>query len=570
MKVIIVPGFPVDGSRYLLEILHAFGICSLMRMSTQEAQRSADPVTDLLILSEGSDTTGLQSFLQAGGNAVAVRPDNDVVTMVGLERVAERAGPSRLRLVTPICPGARGEPLWTLGPRTVYRNESASGVVAYLFEPGDADSESIGIVQRPVGAGTLAIFAYDPVTCISRLRQGLPERANYLPPSDPVPRSVHLHQPDAPQDAAWRPTADLHAVTLCDVVRQLLSTRVPVPSLWHIPAGHPSILIFSGDEDGAPQEETQQEMADVESYGGRMSLYVVPEDTSITAEHIKNYESRGHTVSVHPDLLSTCGKSPEEQLAKAEADVLLFKEKFNQPVHTVRNHCTMWPGYVDIPELWERLGIGMDANCFATRYRHSPDWGPYVNVDAAVPLPFVREDGTLINVYQQATQLNDDLLCHPEVAYSMKFTPEQFECIMRRILEDATKFFCAPLCANFHPWSYARYSTQQGQAVWRLANEFGIPVWSLDRWHNFWRARASWRTSNYSWQDGKLSFDFTGSPCEQLSITLPPSSNGRSLSTLSMNGKPMEFEVVERFQRPIALAVLPPDAQEVHITAEYD
>jgi len=570
MKIIIVSGATPDSSHYLAEILHAFGICCATRMSAHEALRSANSATDLLIFPTGSDTGELESFLQTGGNAIVVRPTNDVAVLAGLEPTAELENPSRLRLVTPICPGARCEPLWTLGPRTIYKSQSPSTALAYLFEPGEPDSECVGIVQCSVGKGTLVAFAYDPATCIARLRQGLPERANYLPPGDAVPRSVHLHQPDAPQDAAWRPTADLHAVALCNIVNKLLSATAPVPALWHIPAGHPAALIFSGDEDGAPQEDTQHEMNDVESFGGRMSLYVIPGETSITPQHIENYEQRGHSISVHPDLISTRGKSPAEQLAKAEADVLLFKEKFDQPVRTVRNHCTMWPGYVDVPELWERLGIGMDANCFATRYRHSPDWGPYVNVDAAVPLPFMREDGSVIDVYQQPTQLNDDLLCHPEVDYSMKYTPEQYELMVRRIFEDATRFFCAPLCANFHPWSYARYSTRHGQAAMRVANEFGIPIWSLDRWHNFWRARASWQMSQYSWQNSRLAFTLTGSPCEQLSITLPPGFNGHNLSNLSMNGNSTIFQIVERFQQSTAVAVLPADAHEVNVVAQYN
>ena len=71
------------------------------------------------------------------------------------------------------------------------------------------------------------------------------------------------------------------------------------------------------DEDGAPQEDNQHEMDDVESHGGSMSLYVIPGQTSITREHIADYTRRGHTISVHPDLLSTRGKSQAEQLATA-------------------------------------------------------------------------------------------------------------------------------------------------------------------------------------------------------------------------------------------------------------
>lgn len=568
MRIIITVGTPVDSSLYLREILHVFGLCGAERMSTQDALRIANPATDLLIMPPGSDRSTLDDFLQAGGNAIAIRPDDDVVGMAGLHCTVEEDKPARLRIVQPICSGARGEPLWTLGPRNVYEPMPPENVLAYLFEPGNPNSESIGIARCAIGAGSLTIFAYDPATCMKQLRQGLPARANFTP-EDLIPRSVHLHQPDAPQDTGWRPTADLHALAFCEVVKGLLATHAPVPTLWHIPNGKPAIVIFSGDEDGAPQEDNRHEMDDVEAYGGSMSLSVIPGETSITREHIADYTRRGHTISVHPDLLSTRGKSPAEQLAKAEADVLSFKEQFGQPVRTVRNHCTMWPGYLDLPELWEQLGIGMDANCFASRYLQSPDWGPYANVDAAIPLPFVREDGSLIDVYQQPTQINDDVTSEPTVGYSQKFSAEQFEWIARRIVEDAVRFFHAPLCVNFHPWSYRRYSTRQGQTIMRLANEFGIPIWSLDRWHDFWRARATWRVQDFKWDGECLSYTLTGKPCEGLSSTLPLTFRNRHLSTLTLNSDNTPFQTVEQFQYPVAQAALPDGVEVVKIVAEY-
>ena len=574
MKITILPGAPLDGSHYLVEILRAFGLCSAQRMTAQDAARRLDPTRDVLILPHGAEHSGLDSFLQSGGHAIAIRPSDEVAAMTNLRCTAEAERPSRLRLTAPICTAARGEPLWTLGPRTIYESdaalESAAAVAAYLFEPGDTSSESAGIFECAVGNGSLTIFAYDPAVCIMRLRQGTPERANYLPPGQTIPRSIHLHEPNAPQDTAWRPTADLHAVAFCDVVTDLLSRHAPVPTLWHIPGGRPALLVFSGDEDGSAQEENQLEMTDLETHDGRMSLYVIADGTSITREHIESYEARGHTISVHPNLVPTCGQTQEQQLAKAEADVLLFREKFGQPVHTVRNHCTMWPGYVDVPLLWQRLGIGMDANCFASRFQQSPDWGPYVNVDAAVPLPFAGEDGSLIDVFQQPTAINDDVQCHPTVDYSQKYSVEQFDWIARRMLEDATRFFHAPICANFHPCNYARFAGQQGQALMRRAREFDMPIWSLDRWHDFWRARAAWRLSTAGWDGRRLSFNLTGPSCEQLWITLPVAANGSTLSTIYCNGTLVEFEKVEHFQRLIAQAPLPHGAGEVEVVAEYN
>ena len=85
---------------------------------------------------------------------------------------------------------------------------------------------------------------------------------------------------------------------------------MPVPLLGHLPNGHSGILLFTGDEDGSEQSANEEQMRLVESHGGRMSLYVIPDMTSIDRGKIAAYRRRGHEVSVHPNLRPTCGRPP--------------------------------------------------------------------------------------------------------------------------------------------------------------------------------------------------------------------------------------------------------------------
>lgn len=574
MKIFIAPGAPLDGSLYLEEILKTFAPPCIERTTLAEALQQADADCGVLVLPRGSEIEGVESFLNRGGNVVAIQPREELLKLAGLQSAGERQTPGRIRVVGPFCAAAGGESLWTLGAQTIYKSDlpvedSAGSTLAYLFEPGDFYSESPGVYQRAVGAGSLTIFAYDPALCITRLRQGFPERAGVLPPGESVPRSTYLHAPNAPHDTHWKPTADLHALLLCDVVSDLLLRRAPVPGLWHIPHGKKSVVLFSGDEDGAPQQDNQTEMAELESRGDAMSLYVVPDSTSITRELVAEYSRRGHEISVHPDLTPACGKSVEEQIAKAEADVKKFREDFEEPVETLRNHCGMWPGYLDLPELWERLGVGLDASCIASLLNQSPEVGPYVNVNAAISLRFVREDGTLIDVLQQPTHLSDDLWCHPHLDYSLKYSAAQFDYVARRILEDAAERFHTPYCPIFHPWSYNNYSGEHGRTVLRHAHRLDIPVWTLSRWNRFWRAREQWRLAEYSRSGGRMTFTLSGPPCEGLFVTLPATFDGYALSSLSVGERTTEFEIVERFGRSIAQAALPEGVQEVNVIAEY-
>lgn len=574
MKLIIAPGAPTDGSFYLQEILRAFGLPCLKRMTLPDALREANVHKDLLLLPHGSESEGIEEFLQQGGHVLAIRPSGSLAALAGWEPTGEDNSSMRLRVVAAICAAARGEPFWTPGPRTVYSTklpveEQAAGALAYLFEPGNFHSECAGITERAVGAGVLTAFAYDPGACIALLRQGVPARAGIRPEDQAVPRSTFLHEPATPPDTAWRPTADLHAAVLCDVAVKLLERRAPVPLLWHVPGGQAAILLFSGDEDGAAQEDNQLEMNAVESYGATMGLYVIPGETSITPALVAEYVARGHEISVHPDMWPTAGKSVQEQLAKAEADVLAFRERFGQPVHTVRTHSGIWPGYLDLPELWERLGISMDSSCLASLYGQSPDHGPYVHVNAAMPLRFVREDGSLIDVYEQPPHMADDLFFHPVKGYSQKYSVEQSDWLIQRVLEDAAYHFHAPFCVIIHPSNYATFALEPGKALLRQAQRLNMPIWPLERWNVFWRARESWRMDSHSWNGSRVAFSLKGSPCEQLFVTLPATYDGCALRRLSLNGSASTCEIVERFKRAIGQAVLPAGVLEVEVVADY-
>lgn len=569
MKIFIPPAAPRDGSGYLAEILCAFGLCFAARCSRSDALKTADPKRDLILLPHGGEADGLEPFLQAGGSVVAIQPGEPLERLAKLTPNQEDTGPLRLRLAQPVCPAARGEPLWTLGPFRTYEPKPGPNVIGYLYKPNVPASETIGILDCAVGAGRLVVYAYDPAICIARLRQGSPERANFLPPGQKTPRATFLHEPNPPADTFWRPTADLHALTLCGVIQRLLERNAPMPTLWHIPEGRPAILLFSGDEDASKQEENDQQMRDLEARGGAMNLYVIPDNTSITRELIERYTKRGHAISVHPNLVPAAGQPSEAQLGQAEAQVRMFQDKFQWPVRTLRNHCYMWPGYLDLPALYERLGIGMDANTTATLYGSSPDGGPFVNVNAAMPLRFVRENGSLIHVYQQPTHVNDDLVAHPTKDHSHKYSPEEFDCIAQRICDEATRFFHAPICANVHPCNYVQFSGPHARALMARAVEFNMPIWSLERWHDFWRARASWRMSDCNWDGTRLRFVVGGSSCQSLCLAIPTDFGARRLSQIAFDGAPAHWEKCQRYGRAVAHAIVGSGGGEVAVSAEY-
>jgi hypothetical protein len=572
MNIFLIESVPFDASHYLHEILRACGLMNADQSTLPDALGHATPGRDVVVLPHGSASDGVEEFVRAGGFVIAIRPDEALASLANLKIGEESEMPSRLRFVHPVCYGTRGEALWTLGPVTHYECDAQSSepeVLAYSFQPASPTPDNIGIAEYSVGAGRLIVYAYDPAHCIMRLRQGYPERANFLPPEQVTPRAAFLQVPNPPTDTFWRPTADLHARALCEIVKRALELSTPVPTLWHLPNGAPSIVLFSGDEDAAPRENDDDEMRELEACGAAMNLYVIPTETSLQREDVEEFTRRGHTISVHPNISDTAGDAPQSQIAAAENQVRTFREKFDWPVFSVRIHSYMWPGYLDIPELWERLGIGMDCNTTSIMRGDSMEWGPYAKLNAATPLRFVREDGSLIDVFAQPTQLNDDLLLNPTSPRTQKFSLGESEAIMQRLLGDSATFYHAPIGVNFHPSGYASFSGDGARALLKRATAMQLPIWSVDRWHNFWRARASWKMNSAQWNGSELLAQFEGTPCEGLTINLPQQFAAQTLSRVLLNGEVVEVSRAICFGRETAQIAISQNLSSVNIQAEY-
>ncbi|MBI2193912.1 MAG: hypothetical protein HYU36_18195 [Planctomycetes bacterium] len=572
MRIFILTGPGPDWAPYLEAALLARGLAFTETIDARDvAAIPAKP--SVLILTPGSDAVcsmeAVQAFLERGGHAVAFAPGTPLLQLAGLEDRGSKPAPVRMRIIRPAASYGRGHTLPVPGNVRLLHPADRGTVHALLYQPGVFPSESLGIVEIPVGRGGMTLFAYDFPQCLFRLRQGDPERAGFIPPDDGVQRPSHLFAPVHGETDAWTPVADLHLGVLCDLLRRSLGRCGPVPALWHIPRGKASALIYSGDEDHADVASNDAEMKDLERHEGAMTLFVIPDSTHSVREHVRDYARRGHAVSVHPNLHPASKKSDSEQIQQAVSQIALFREKFGLGVRTVRNHMTIWPGFTEIPALWEREGIRMDTNYFGSRLMQCSQVGPYSGPAGCIPLPFARPDGRLFRVWQQPTSIADDLWFHPTVDYSMKISPEQFEVIGRRLFEDSTQCFHEPLCVCIHPGNYTRYSGPQGRSLMRLAREFDWPILSVDQWLEFWECRDSWRLADYEVADRQACFTCRGRPGRGFCIHLPARWGPHKLSEVRLDGSKAEPAFRSCFQEDSALIPLPEAAPEVEVAVSY-
>ncbi len=533
-------------SDYLGELLSTWGMPDWHAVKA-DAIAGLDPKqTPILLLPVGNDLAAAVDYARRGGIVVAQMPLGSVAEAAGLKWEGEKATPLRLRLVSEPLAGLAGELLPIVGDVANYeRTADDVRALAYLTLPQQYHGESVGITERPIGDGTVIAFAFNLPYTLMLLRQGDPAKADIIPQGDRVQRASHLMCDLGGNDAGWLPFADLLGRLFVDLLQR--RAPLPLPLFDHLPNGAPGVVLYSGDEDRAPVADNDTEFAAVTAADGRMNLYIIPENTNSSPEDAQRYLAH-HDLGPHVDLVPHAGKSIDERLAEFERQVKAFQEIFDVVPLTARNHNLMWVGYSELAELQATLGIRMDANflCGAT-YLRDFDTAPYAGYGAAMPMRFCRQDGSLIEIYQQHFHVEDDCHYSDHIAYSTKFTEAMYEANAERCLDNIARRFQVPYGANLHPSNWTSFSAPQGETLLRRAAEFGMPVWSFDQWCTFWQARGTWRAEAVQWDGATLSFQVHGEALPGLCLDLPASFGDVALQDVTVDGAAVEQTKVLRF-----------------------
>ena len=568
MRIAILSN-PPDLSGYVAEILKTWGL-PFFDLVKPDSIPFLDPIQVPVLICPASPTnpTGvgdLTGYARRGGTVVTFLPESQLSAAAGLERKDDKEPPLRLRVSQYPSPGLEGELLPVVGRARNYEPGDGVQVLAYLSHADRYEGETTGITLSPLGSGRIICFAFDLAMSILLLRQGDPDLTEVIPEPDRCARPSHLAVDIGPNDAGWVPYTDLLALHFIDVVKRHLS--VPVPTLSHLPASVPGILLFSGDEDAARVAWNDNELEYLASRGARMNLYIIPDNTYSTPEDVERYQ-RHHDVGPHPNLRPLDGQPVSKRVAEFERQILMFQDLFQVKARSYRNHCHAWAGYLEPVEVLERLGLRMDANYMCSSYLRHRTRSPYVAFGTAMPMRYCTVDGRVINVVQQHTHLADDEM-FSTADYSYRYSPQQFEVLLERTLDDIVNRFHTPYGVNIHPSNWARFSRPQGEIIIRQASEHGIPVWSWDQWSVFWDARLTWHFTGIEWNGNSLKFKAEGDIAdERLRVALPVQHGNYSLVGITVNDEVTPWFEVNRYKQDLALFGFA-SATTASITAVY-
>ncbi len=566
--VITDDGDPENGfGNYLAEILLTEGLHEFQTIDLAHITPAILEACDIVILTRMQMPDDLvdsfRRYVAEGGNLLVLRPDKKLAPLLGLDPTSAVLRDRYIRLPagSDLAKSLVSESVQFHGEADVYELNGAM-IAAFLCNQPDRPSSVPAVTIHNYGWGKAACFVYDMARSVALTRQGNPALAGKDSDGFGGVRPNDLFRDFIDPDRDWIPQADIHQHILSDLILSLTESRKPLPRWYCLPKAAKSLLIMTGDGCGSPKADCFiQEANAVESFGGSMSFYLFFDGNPVVTQDLETaLLAGGHSTSIHPFFTHVPVKAEEA----VRRDLASYVLRFDRWPRTVRAHNVSWAGYAEPPKTYGRHGFRMDLSYVS----YLPGLDGYMT-GSALPMRFADPDGCVIDVYQQATQFEDDVQMGTWRAQGLSVG----EATKRSIdmLRQSMERFHEPVVMNIHPKHYTTFSGEWARNTMAYAHGHGVPIWSADRWLAFWEAREAARFTGISFQEDALSFSVAGNgPRETLTLLIPFTSESRQIQSIRIDGQPQPFSLRRVWGRTYGLLEVDvPPAGQIAVVATY-
>jgi hypothetical protein len=554
---------------YYTEILQAEGLNTFTYSDISSLSAATLSTYDVVILGEMPLTTAqvamFTDWVNAGGNLIAMRPDKKLAGLLGLTDASSTLSNAYLLVNTSSGPGVGivGETIQFHGSADLYTLSGATSL-ATLYSSATAVTSYPAVTLRSVGTlgGQAAAFIYDLARSIVYTRQGNPAWAGQdrdgIPPirstdmfygaasGDPQPDWVDLNKVDIPQ-------ADEQQRLLVNLIHQMNLDKKPLPRFWYFPRGLKAVVIMTGDDHATGGTAGRFDQYLASSPPGcsvanwecvRSSSYIYSYGP-LTEAQAALYHANGFEVGLHVDT-GCSDYTPDSLDAFFAGQLSSFRATYPSlpSPSTNRTHCVVWSDWASQPAVELAHGIRLDT----TYYYYPPIWvgnRPGFFTGSGIPMRFAALDGTIIDVYQAATQMTD------ESGQSYPFT-------INELLDKAIgpEGYYGAFTANMHT---DFVNSPGSDAIVASALARGIPVVSGRQMLAWLDGRNSSSFGSLSWNGTTLSFTISvGAGANGLEAMVPTTASSGALTGITRNGSPITYTTRE--VKGIQYAVFPATA----------
>ena len=312
----------------------------------------------------------LTSWVNGGGNLVAMRPDKQLAGLLGLTDAGTTRANAYLKVDTTSAPGAGivGSTIQYHGTADNYTLNGATAV-ATLYSSATTATTNPAVTLRSVGSsgGQAAAFTYDLARSVVYTRQGNPAWAGQERDGALGVRSDDLFfgaksgdvQPDWVDTSKIAiPQADEQQRLLVNLITEMERDKMPLPHFWYLPRGSKAVV---ADERRRPcpgrHRQSFRPLLAAEPSGlRRRQLGVRPLDVLHLPGQPADQRAGGRRtwrtgfeVAVHPSF-GGCNSTPSTptQLANIfDTQLAQFRAKYTSVPAQVssRTHCVEWPDW---------------------------------------------------------------------------------------------------------------------------------------------------------------------------------------------------------------------------------
>ena len=431
--LVVSDSHPFDA--FYPEILRAEGLTSFTTTSIEKLTRDMLAAHRIAIVSgsigDHDKIVDLRRWVESGGKLVALRPSGELAALAGLVPLRSTLGDGYLLIDTSVPPGQGlvGETIQFHGAADLAGTTPGTTSLAMLYSDAATPANGPAATLRAIGAagGEVAAFTFDLAKSIVLTRQGNPdwagqERDGYDPArpddlffggatADPRPDYVDLNKVAIPQ-------ADEQMRLLSNIIGHMARDGAPVPKFWYFPNGAKAALVMVADDHGtrAGTETFFDMLRTLSPDGCDVSAWQCPratswmyDDSGMTDRQASVYYAQGFDIGSH--ISTDCRNWNEAALdASFSHGLETFRLVFPSlpPQQGSRLHCVAWSDYVSQVKVERNWGIRFDMNYYYWPKSWVAGRAGFMT-GSGLPMRFSDPRGGLIDVYQQATHLVDEV-----------------------------------------------------------------------------------------------------------------------------------------------------------------
>jgi hypothetical protein len=590
--LVVTPATSDELRNYVPEMMRGEGLNDFATAPVSSLSPALLSSYDVVVLSRtplsDAQAAMLSDWVTAGGNLIALRPDTRLAGLLGISPLGGTSDDANLAVDTSRAPGAgiTSTSMQYHGPADRYALAGATSVAGL-------SSGTPAVTQRAVGAGHAAAFTYDLSRSVVETRQGNPAWAGLERDGAAVVRSDDMFFGNAPSGLPWLdlsraavPSADEQQRLLANLITE--TSRTPIPRFWYLPDGRKAAVVLTGDDHGRGDTPTDAsgtaERFDrnlAQSPAGcsvadwqcvRSTSYVYS-DVDVAGRpplpaKLSTYLAQGFEVGLHlkigqPGSSADCNAfSSLADLTSQYADQLaqLRGVLGNLPAATTRTHCIVWSDFDSQPRAELQNGIRLDTN-----YYYWPgSWvgqNPGLLTGSGFPQRFAGADGSLVDVFQATTQLNDELV-DGQTDSNLATETNTLNTLLDNAVGSAGYY--GVFTANNH--TDPMEPTDHADNVVNAAQAHGVAVITAQQLLTWLDGRNNSAFQGVAFNGGQLTFNIAqASGAHGLQAMIPINGSTGALLGLSRNGAAVATST--RTVKGIAYAVF--DAQSGSYVATY-